>query len=123
MFLALEDQQARFDFGSLTQVEHPEYPKGSSIAEQFALFHQQNPHVYLALVAMAKEKQRLGRKRMGMKLLFELMRDRYETTTRGDQYKLNNNYTAHYARLIMAAEPTLDGFFSTRERKGRQPER
>jgi len=32
-----------------------------------------------------------------------------------DGWKLNNNYTSRYARLVMDECPDLDGFFNTRE--------
>lgn len=35
--------------------------------------------------------------------------------TSGDKYKLNNNYTRHYSRLLMSREPELEGFFEVRE--------
>jgi hypothetical protein len=35
-------------------------------------------------------------------------------STRGDEFKLNNDYRAPYARLIMRREPDLDGLFETR---------
>jgi hypothetical protein len=37
-------------------------------------------------------------------------------STTGD-FKLNNNYRAHYARLIMHQEPDLDGIFELRRSK------
>jgi hypothetical protein len=49
--------------------------------------------------------------------LAETLRDKFACTTRGDRWKLNNNYTAHYARLVMNQEPDLAGFFETRQRK------
>ena len=37
------------------------------------------------------------------------------TSSPAGAFKLNNNFTAHYARLLMAQEPDLEGFFETRE--------
>lgn len=41
-------------------------------------------------------------------------RSRSLTERFGDEYKLNNDYRAFYARLLMANEPELAGFFETR---------
>ena len=35
--------------------------------------------------------------------------------TTGDDFKINNDFTAHYARLLMREHPALEGFFETRE--------
>ena len=40
-----------------------------------------------------------------------------EIEARGDTFKCNNNYTAHYARLLMEQESELAGFFETRRAK------
>ena len=86
--------------------------------EKFEWFHENNPHVYRALVDLARRQKELGRKHWSMKAAFEVLRHlgtlktdpRSETT----KYKLNNIYTAFYARLIMKQESDLAGFFSTR---------
>jgi hypothetical protein len=33
----------------------------------------------------------------------------------GEEFKLNNNYTSRYARLLMEREAGLSGLFATRE--------
>jgi len=40
--------------------------------------------------------------------------ERAMKTTDQTEWKLNNNYTSRYARLIMEQEPDLEGFFVTR---------
>ena len=40
------------------------------------------------------------------------------TVEANSRFVLNNNYTALYARRIMANEPDLDGVFRLRERHG-----
>ena len=34
-------------------------------------------------------------------------------------YRVNNNFTSHMARLLMRENPELEGFFETRELRGR----
>jgi len=88
---------------------------GYSIETRFNLFHKANPHVYRMIRQIALDLKLTGHKRMGMKAIFERLRWLYMVQTKGDVFKLNNNYTSHYARLIMAQEPELAGFFETRE--------
>lgn len=81
---------------------------------RFALFHAANPHVYDHLVRLARQGKRSGAARLGIGQLFEVLRWRYMLATRGDEFKLNNDYRAPYARLIMEREPDLDGVFELR---------
>lgn len=87
-----------------------------TMQETFEDFHSANPHVYEYLREYALMVKRTGR-RIGMKALFERLRwDYMVSTTSSTGFKLNNNYTAFYARLLMETEPALRGFFETRER-------
>jgi hypothetical protein len=85
---------------------------------QFKEFHRDNPHVYTDLVDRARKLKALGMKHIGIKLIFESARYDYAIKTNGEPYKLNNNTTAYYARLIMSRNPDLAGIFSTRRTKG-----
>lgn len=102
----------------LKQATLPNFEPDLSIRERFERFHAANPHVYTTLVRMSRKlKHRHGWPRVGMKMLFEQLRWRWLVETTGaETYRLNNNYTAHYARLIMRRERDLAGFFETRER-------
>lgn len=82
---------------------------------RFAEYHQANPHVYDALRRFALEARRAGRTRIGIKALFERVRWYTAVEARDDTFKLNNNHHAAYARLLMAHEPELQGFFETRQ--------
>lgn len=116
-FAPVASLQLGFDFEAAADLA-PECVEGGTIAEQFASFHRLNPHVYMAITSIAREIKREGRSHSSMKRVFETLRDKFACTTRGDRWKLNNNYTAHHARLVMEREPDLAGFFSLRERKG-----
>ena len=85
-----------------------------TIAAQFNEFHLDNPHVYDLFVRFARELKAAGR-RGSSKLIFERLRWEFAiSTTSSDEFKLNNNFTSQYARLAMALEPDLAGFFATR---------
>lgn len=87
----------------------------SLILRRFLAFHHNNPRVFDLLLRFAREIQHTNRRRFGMKALFE--RVRWElalTTTEDTGLKLNNNYTAYYARLLALFDPSLADFFTTR---------
>lgn len=89
--------------------------------ERFREFHEKNPEVYQELVSLARQAVARGRRKMGIKMLFEVVRwQRFLRTTdpdSGSTYKLNNNYHSRYARLIMDQESDLRGIFEVRELK------
>lgn len=89
---------------------------GLTIDEAFEEFHGNNPHVYRNLRHLAFQALRSGRKKMGMKFLFERLRWEYFVRTNhgSDEFALNNNFTSRYARLLMEEEPDLAGIFETR---------
>ena len=87
------------------------------IERDFRKFHAENPHVYELLCVKAREAKAAGHARYGIKSIFERVRWHYQIELRHleEPFKLNNNYTSRYARLIMAQEPDLAGFFEIRE--------
>ena len=113
---AMEVQQLSFDFLPLVHVP----TKGRSITEGFEAFHKANPQVYRMLRDMALSEVRNGYRRGSMKMLYETLRfhSRADITSR-DEYRLNNNYTALYSRMLMESDPRLEGFFELRKRRAR----
>ena len=90
------------------------------IEQNFIKFHAKNPWVYDKLRSMALQLRRSGRKSSGIAMLFEVLRYEYALTTNSDDgLKLNNNYSALYARLLAQQEPELQDFFHMRLRKPR----
>lgn len=84
--------------------------------EKFNEFHMQNPHVYKTLVAKCRQlRQHNPRAKVGIGMLWENMRWDYMFSTEYEDFKLNNNYKPHYARLIMTVNPELSDIFETRE--------
>lgn len=99
----------------LTAVADNEAPR-DYIQTRFESFHTDNPQVYNKLVELAFLAKANGHNRLGIKTLFERLRWYYTVETKGNErFKLDNNFTSRYARLIMANVPALDGFFATRE--------
>lgn len=77
-------------------------------------FHEANPHVYKKIVQMTRDLKAQGHKKIGMQMIFEVLRWRTMMRTTDNDYKLNNNYCSRYARLIMAQEPDLENIYETR---------
>lgn len=81
----------------------------------FERFHTANPRVYEVLVRLAREwVGRTGRHKLGIATLYERTRWEIALATSDPDFKLNNNFRAYYARLIMLREPDLDGLFDLR---------
>ena len=90
-------------------------PEGMTIEQAFLVFHRANPHVYDELVALTRQARQSGLTRIGIGMLFEVLRWNFALRTGGDEFKLNNNHRSYYARLIMLREPDLVGIFETRQ--------
>lgn len=115
--MTMPSQLSLLDSLDLPPLTHVATRAGQTIEERFSAFHVANPHVYRALRSLALDLRRRGCQRYGMKGLFELLRWQSAISAKGpaEPYKLNNIYTAHYARLLIVSEPALAGFFETRE--------
>jgi hydrogenase maturation factor len=88
----------------------------NKIEQAFIEFDTQNPEVYRQLVRLARQWRAAGKAKLGIKTLFEKLRWEWHVAglTESDGYKLNNNFTALYARKIMKNEADLDGLFEIR---------
>lgn len=85
------------------------------ITARFTEFHQRNPGVYAAIVHLARLRRDAGWSTGSMAQIFEVLRWEADLCIVSDDgLKLNNDFRAPYARLVMANEPDLAGFFHTR---------
>lgn len=80
----------------------------------FADFHRDNPQVYTMFKRFAQQAVRSGRKHFGVAAVWERLRWETMIESVGDEFKLNNNHRAYYARMYMRDFPKADGFFRTR---------
>ena len=86
------------------------------IAQNFAKFHQSNPHVYELFDRFTR--QMMASSAVGSaKLIFERLRWELMLRTDTEAPKLNNNYTALYAREWEKRNPARKGFFKKRVRR------
>lgn len=89
-----------------------------TLEHRFLEFHAANPHVYDRLVALARQAKRRGREKLGIAMIYEVVRwEHFMRTDDPEGYRLNNNWRAFYARLIMRREPDLAGIFDTRAQR------
>lgn len=86
-----------------------------TIQQRFERFHINNPVIYQLIMRFTNEARRRGYKHYSIKGIFERVRWHMNVETHGDVFKLNNNYTSRYVRLIEERHPELVGFFRTRE--------
>lgn len=88
-----------------------------SIEHDFWAFHRANPHVYQRLRTLAVQLKERGHSKLGIGMLFEVVRwqTMMRTSDPSSEFKLNNNYRALYARLLMESESELAGIFETRQ--------
>ena len=97
----------------------PELPPATTdmtISERFEAFDAENPTVYTRLHELAVEEAARGAQRISVKRLFEQLRAWGPATSNGsDPYKLDNSYTALYARRLLT-DPRLSGRIETRSR-------
>ena len=80
---------------------------------RFAEYHQSNPRVYEAIVELCREWVAAGHDRIGIGMVFEVLRWQHGLRADGD-FAINNTMRSRYARLVMANEPDLVGVFETR---------
>ena len=87
--------------------------------QRFVQFHEANPEVYRKLELLAQGMWDAGRRRVGMKMLFEVLRWQHylRTVDTSSEFKLNNNFTALYSRLLVARHPEWEGLFEMRHLK------
>lgn len=103
-------EQLRLDLSPLTE---PLYEPEMSLADRFAAFHAANPRVAEAIEAMCA--QWLARHpKVGIKAVFERLRWESGLTTVGYCWRLNNVFTAYYARLMLDLHPEWVGRIETR---------
>ena len=79
----------------------------------FQKFDREHPDVYAEFKRLADIAVSRGRQRIGAKMLMEVIRWNYILDTPpDDDFKINNNYTAYYARKYMRETGNL--IFETR---------
>lgn len=85
-------------------------------ADKFEEYHRLNPQVCSALEQMARDLINKGRRKVGIKMLMEVLRWNYQMKTDdpNSDFKINNNYAPYYARLLIERNPQWADVFELR---------
>ena len=86
-----------------------------ALFDEFIRFHRDNPEIYDLYVKYAFQLRDAGRENYGSKAIVERIRWHVNVETQSkDEFKINNNHTAYYARMVMMDYPELKGYFRIR---------
>lgn len=105
----------------LREKEMPVWAWEDPITVKWRGFHLKHPEVYSILVNLTKQAYVAGRQRIGIGMLFEVMRWEMTIADLPDDhegYKMPNEYRSRYARLLMDWNPEWEGIFSVKTCEG-----
>ena len=86
-----------------------------TIDERFEEYHARNPLVFKLFEKFAREIWMAGHSRYSAKAIIERVRWEVYVKTKEESFKINNNFTSRYARLLVKKHPEFEGFFEMRE--------
>ena len=100
----------------LLGIHEPDVTSAMTSHERFVAFHHANPRIFVELETMAQALVTRGRKRIGLRMLWETLRWNYSVSVASDDAiaRLNNNHVPFYARLLLEVHPDWDGLFQLR---------
>lgn len=92
------------------------------IDKKFFEFHNKNPKVFELLVFLTKKAKKAGFKKYSIKTILHNIRWRMDIDYNikkpyGKPYKINNNFSSRYVRLLEKKYPEFIGFFEKRTLK------
>jgi hypothetical protein len=93
---------------------HPAHPRGATLDDRFRSFHAANGWVLTELERMTAELVDRGRTRIGIGMLFEVLRWEHDRRAGTRAFRLNNSYRSRYARLIVTRHPEWTDLFELR---------
>ena len=88
-----------------------------STKQKWWSWHNQNPHVYQMFERFTHRAIDAGLVQSSAWLIINRIRWETALETKGDSFKISNDFIAYYARLFMAYNPEHDGFFRTKKMK------
>lgn len=93
-------------------------PTQKPITRRFREFHEANPEVYRLFKFYALQLWNSGHRKGGAKMIWERLRWEFmrKHATNGTNFKLPNDFTADYARMLADELPQFSEFFSFRQR-------
>jgi len=90
-----------------------------TIKESFLKFHAENPHIYEMFKAQVFLAIGKGHKKFAAKMIIEWIRWETFTKTKGNEFKLNNNFAPLYPRMFVQDYPQYGDLFEFRKLRAR----
>jgi len=94
---------------------------GKTIRQAFIEFNKANPGVYEQFSKQALRGVYHGKKKLGAKNIIEYIRWEMSLKTTDQNFKINNNFATHYARLFVSNNPEHKDRFSFRKLRSEEP--
>jgi hypothetical protein len=98
------------------QTEAP-YPLPITVKQKWWAWHKENPHVYALFKRFTLQAISAGHKNLSAWLIINRIRWETSIETKGEDFKISNDYIAYYSRLFMHEHPQFSGFFRTKALK------
>ncbi|MEU5093708.1 hypothetical protein [Streptomyces sp. NPDC020996] len=98
----------------IAEPDHAHPHDDPTIDERFEDFHAAHPWVLEALEDLTMRWIEAGGGRIGVKALFEQLRWSRPSISNDRPFRLNNDFTSRYARLLRARHPEWAGVFQLR---------
>jgi hypothetical protein len=88
-----------------------------TIQQQFEEFHARNPEVLRLLEHFTQQAVDRGRKKLGIRMLWERVRWEVMLSTEdvNSDYKINDHYHSRYVRLLIKIHPEWETLFELRK--------
>lgn len=93
----------------------PRKTRADQVREAFEKFHISHPGVWGLFERFAFEIIRAGKSHYSADAIFHRIRWFHAIESRGEEVKINNNFSPYYARLFHTKYPQHKGFFRNRE--------
>ena len=87
----------------------------SRLEKDFIKSDSENPQVYEKFKEYAFQAINAGRTHMGARVIIERIRWYSQVEAKGDEFKINNNYTPYYVRKFIKEFPEHARLFQLRE--------
>jgi hypothetical protein len=88
-----------------------------ALLARFKEFHLANPSVYETFRAKAEMMLSTGRPKYSAWVIVQVIRWESDLRTKGDVFKVNNDFIALYARLLIWKDPRFEAFFELLQMK------
>lgn len=88
---------------------------GISIRDGFKKFHQENPNVFTAFEQEALNAIAKGRTKLSAKNIINVIRWNGSLNTTDANFKINDAFQSHYARLFIEKHPSYESYFELRK--------